>query len=80
MERYVAATLRSLAFLTRMPPVPWAFTGHHPLGDDTHAFPVAGVIAALPAALVLLMAAAPLSAPGMEMSGQSPESIPSWKN
>lgn len=58
MERYVAATLRSLAFLTRMPPVPWAFTGHHPLGDDTHAFPVAGVIAALPAALVLLMAAA----------------------
>ena len=58
MERYVAATLRSLAFLTRMPPVQWAFTGHHPLGDDTHAFPVAGVVAALPAALALLIAAA----------------------
>ncbi|MEF2550774.1 adenosylcobinamide-GDP ribazoletransferase [Aurantimonas sp. A2-1-M11] len=57
MERYVAATLRSLAFLTRMPPVARAFTGTHLLGDDTHAFPVAGMIAALPAALVLMVAA-----------------------
>ncbi|WP_102961077.1 adenosylcobinamide-GDP ribazoletransferase [Mangrovicella endophytica] len=53
-----AATLRSLAFLTRLPPVGRAFTGNHPLGDDAHAFPIAGLIAALPAAITVAAVAA----------------------
>ena len=49
----VTAILRALAFLTRMPPVARAFAGDHRLGDDAWAFPLAGFLAALPAALAL---------------------------
>lgn len=50
----IAATLRALAFLTRLPPVGSAFSGPHRLGDDADAFPLAGLIAALPSAALLL--------------------------
>ncbi|MDY8107790.1 adenosylcobinamide-GDP ribazoletransferase [Fulvimarina sp. 2208YS6-2-32] len=49
------STLRSLAFLTRFPPVDGAFRGgDHPLGEDVPAFPLAGLVAALPSAILLL--------------------------
>ncbi|MER0239756.1 adenosylcobinamide-GDP ribazoletransferase [Fulvimarina sp. MAC8] len=52
----VKRLLRSLAFLTRLPPVASAFDdGPHPLGKDVTAFPVAGLIAAAPSALVLFL-------------------------
>jgi adenosylcobinamide-GDP ribazoletransferase len=54
MHHLAASTLRALAFLTRLPPSPRAFTGEHPLGTDAHAFPLAGLVAALPAALLVL--------------------------
>ena len=49
----VTAILRVLAFLARMPPVARAFAGDHRLGDDVWAFPLAGLLAALPSALAL---------------------------
>ncbi|MEN3793165.1 adenosylcobinamide-GDP ribazoletransferase [Fulvimarina sp. MAC3] len=56
MPQTVKRLLRSLAFLTRLPPVSSAFDhGPHPLGKDVAAFPVAGMIAAFPASLVLLL-------------------------
>ncbi|MEC5289795.1 adenosylcobinamide-GDP ribazoletransferase [Aurantimonas sp. C2-6-R+9] len=55
MREFTASTMRSLAFLTRLPPARRAFTGTHPLGEDVHAFPLAGLIAALPAALILFL-------------------------
>ncbi|BDA82598.1 adenosylcobinamide-GDP ribazoletransferase [Aureimonas sp. SA4125] len=55
MPDILAATLRSLAFLTRLPPVSRAFSGVHPLGSDAHAFPLAGLVAALPSALAVLL-------------------------
>ncbi|MCB8838644.1 adenosylcobinamide-GDP ribazoletransferase [Aurantimonas sp. VKM B-3413] len=56
MRTILGATLRSLAFLTRLPAPKWAFSGTHSLGADAVAFPLAGVLAALPAALVLVLA------------------------
>lgn len=50
------ATARSLAFLTRLPPARWALSGDHPLGYDAYAFPIAGLLAAIPSALVVLVA------------------------
>jgi adenosylcobinamide-GDP ribazoletransferase len=55
MPEILAATLRCLAFLTRLPPVSRAFTGEHPLGRDAHAFPLAGLVAALPSALLVVV-------------------------
>ncbi|SKA28276.1 adenosylcobinamide-GDP ribazoletransferase [Consotaella salsifontis] len=49
-------TLRSLAFLTRLPPSKSSFFGEHRLGDDIAAFPLAGLVAAAPSALILLLA------------------------
>jgi adenosylcobinamide-GDP ribazoletransferase len=54
MPDILAATLRALAFLTRLPPVSRAFSGEHPLGHDAHAFPLAGLVAALPSALLIV--------------------------
>ncbi|GGD04731.1 adenosylcobinamide-GDP ribazoletransferase [Aureimonas glaciei] len=54
MPDILAATLRSLAFLTRLPPVSRAFSGEHPLGRDAHAFPLAGLVAALPSACLVV--------------------------
>ncbi|KQT64109.1 MULTISPECIES: adenosylcobinamide-GDP ribazoletransferase [unclassified Aureimonas] len=54
----IAATLRALAFLTRLPPVGSAFEGEHRLGDDAPAFPLAGLVAALPSAVLLVAASA----------------------
>ena len=56
MHDLLAATLRSLAFLTRLPPVSRAFSGTHGLGADAHAFPLAGLIAAIPSAALVLAA------------------------
>jgi len=55
MHHLAASTLRALAFLTRLPPSKRAFTGEHPLGRDAHAFPLAGIVAALPSALLILI-------------------------
>lgn len=64
MRPLLAATLRALAFLTRLPPASRAFAGSHPLGLDAHAFPLAGIVAAAPsAAFVLLGDLVGLSAP-----------------
>ena len=64
MTGHLDATLRALAFLSRLPPVGRAFHGEHRLGDDAHAFPVAGLLVALPgAALLALAQALGLSAP-----------------
>ncbi|KQT46222.1 hypothetical protein ASG43_11295 [Aureimonas sp. Leaf454] len=52
----IASTLRALAFLTRLKPVASAFSGHHRLGADVPAFPLAGLVAAAPSALVLVAA------------------------
>lgn len=65
MPELLHATLRALAFLTRLPVVARAFAGEggHPLGRDVHAFPLAGLVAAAPsAALILLAHACGLSA------------------
>ena len=56
MRRILGATARSLAFLTRLPAPKRAFSGSHSLGADAAAFPLAGLVAALPAALVLILA------------------------
>ena len=58
MPPLLASTLRALAFLTRLPAASRAFTGAHPLGLDAHAFPLAGLVAALPAALLILVGGA----------------------
>ena len=64
MPDILGATLRSLAFLTRLPPVSAAFTGDHPLGRDAYAFPLAGLVAAAPSAVsVLILCALDLSPP-----------------
>lgn len=55
MNAFLASTSRALAFLTRFPPSRRAFTGDHRLGDDAHAFPLAGVIAAAPSATLVLL-------------------------
>jgi adenosylcobinamide-GDP ribazoletransferase len=55
MHHLAASTLRSLAFLSRLPASKRAFTGEHPLGLDAHAFPLAGLAAALPSALLILL-------------------------
>ena len=55
MHHLAASTLRALAFLTRLPPSKRAFSGEHPLGRDAHAFPLAGIVAALPSALLILI-------------------------
>jgi len=59
------ALLRTLAFLSRLPPVPRAFrNGPHPLGADAPLFPVAGLVIALfPALLLPLGVALGLSPP-----------------
>ena len=56
MRQFSDATLRALTFLTRFPPSARAFTGTHPLGEDVHAFPLAGLIASTPAVVVLWLA------------------------
>ncbi len=56
MRQFFDATLRALTFLTRLPPSTHAFTGAHPLGEDVHAFPLAGLLAVLPAVVVLWLA------------------------
>ena len=56
MKQFTDATWRALAFLTRLPPSRRAFTGTHPLGEDVHAFPLAGLLATLPAVVVLWIA------------------------
>ena len=56
MKQFSDATLRALTFLTRLPPSRHAFTGTHPLGEDVHAFPLAGFIATVPAVVVLWLA------------------------
>ncbi|WP_084410997.1 adenosylcobinamide-GDP ribazoletransferase [Fulvimarina manganoxydans] len=54
MSPALAAFLRATAFLTRLPPVARAFErGAHPLGKDVLSFPMVGLVAALPAALLL---------------------------
>ena len=56
MPNPVRPLLRSLAFLTRLPPVTSAFDGGpHPLGKDVAAFPLAGLVAAAPSALILVL-------------------------
>ncbi|WP_062014005.1 adenosylcobinamide-GDP ribazoletransferase [Aureimonas sp. AU4] len=48
------ALLRTLTFLSRLPPVSFAFRdGPHPLGADAPLFPLAGALIALPPALLL---------------------------
>lgn len=54
MQPFLAAAFRALSFLTRLPYPRSAFTGTHPLGEDAHAFPLVGVLAALPSAALLL--------------------------
>lgn len=55
----VFALARTLAFLTRLPHWPRAYeNGPHPLGRDAALFPLAGLIAALPSAGVLLLSSA----------------------
>ncbi|MEX6507408.1 adenosylcobinamide-GDP ribazoletransferase [Jiella sp. M17.18] len=56
MPTIAGATLRSLAFLTRLPAPDRTFAGRPALGKDAFAFPLAGLVAALPAALVLIAA------------------------
>ena len=54
MSPALAAFFRAAAFLTRLPPVGRAFEGGpHPLGKDVLAFPLVGLLAALPAAFLL---------------------------
>ncbi|WP_040489260.1 adenosylcobinamide-GDP ribazoletransferase [Fulvimarina pelagi] len=56
MPDFVKRLLRSLAFLTRLPPAASAFdSGPHPLGRDVAAFPIAGLVAAVPSALVVVV-------------------------
>lgn len=58
------ATARALAFLSRLPPLGRAVHGTHRLGDDAHAFPLAGLLIALPGASLLALGhALGLSAP-----------------
>ena len=56
MRNLLPATLRSLAFLTRLPAPAGAFARPRPLGEDAFAFPLAGLLAALPSAGVVLLA------------------------
>ena len=57
----IADTARALGFLTRLS-IPARYFGHTPIpvSQSSRAFPLAGLVAALPAALILLIA--PLSA------------------
>lgn len=55
MREFADATLRSLVFLTRFPARFASFPSGHALGADAHAFPLAGILAAIPAALMLLV-------------------------
>lgn len=64
MTAFLDATVRALAFLSRLPPMGRAVHGTHRLGDDAHAFPLAGLLIALPGAgLLALGHALGLSAP-----------------
>ncbi|NDV88282.1 adenosylcobinamide-GDP ribazoletransferase [Aurantimonas aggregata] len=56
MREFADATLRSLVFLTRFPARFASFPADSSLGADAHAFPLAGLLAAIPAALVLITA------------------------
>ncbi|MEH6721157.1 MAG: adenosylcobinamide-GDP ribazoletransferase [Aurantimonas endophytica] len=56
MREFADATLRSLVFLTRFPSRFASFPAGRSLGADAHAFPLAGLLAAIPAALVLIAA------------------------
>jgi adenosylcobinamide-GDP ribazoletransferase len=55
MREFADATLRSLVFLTRFPARYASFSSGKSLGADAHAFPLAGILAAMPAALVLIV-------------------------
>lgn len=70
MHPFLASTIRAFSFLTRLPYPNGAFTGDHPLGADAPAFPVVGLLAALPsAALILLGDTLGLSAPVVAVMG-----------
>ncbi|WP_193227811.1 adenosylcobinamide-GDP ribazoletransferase [Aureimonas psammosilenae] len=58
MRQLLPATLRALGFLTRLPIPPSVFAEGRPLGADAHAFPLAGLAAALPSAILVLLGAA----------------------
>lgn len=69
MTASLHALARTLAFLSRTPPLPAAYGAPSSLGADSPLFPVAGLLIAAPAALLLLgLDAAGLSAPVAALS------------
>ncbi|MEO0542758.1 MAG: adenosylcobinamide-GDP ribazoletransferase [Pseudomonadota bacterium] len=57
MPDYIVSTLRALGFLSRIPIPAQHFTADHRASDDAQTYPLAGIVIAMPAAVLIVATA-----------------------